>query len=166
MNILFDVLINATQLMAPITPFMSEYLYQNLRNGLREGDPLNKESIHFTGVPEYSEDLLSDEIEATVERMQSAIEVGRLIRSHKVISMKYPLARARLIDADQNILAGYEKLQNYIKDELNCLELVLDHNEDEYIQYTVEPDNKLMGQAFKKSFDKNFKKALTELTND
>ena len=166
LTILFDVLLSATQLMAPITPFISEYLYQNLRNGLREGDPRNMDSIHFTDVPEYSDDLIDEDIEATVERMQSAIEVGRLIRSHEIISMKYPLARVRLVDADQEVLAGYSKLQNYIKDELNCLELILDHNEDAFIQYTVEPDNKLMGQAFKKSFDKNFKKALTELTND
>ena len=80
--------------------------------------------------------------------------------------MKYPLAKVRLVDADQNVLAGYSKLQDYIKDELNCVELELAANEDAYIQYTVEPDNKLLGQAFKKSFDKAFKTALSQLTND
>ena len=35
LTILFDVLLSATQLMAPITPFISEYLYQNMRNGLQ-----------------------------------------------------------------------------------------------------------------------------------
>lgn len=119
--------------MAPITPFISEYLYQNLRNGLREDDPLNKASIHFTAVPEYSDELIDEEIEATVERMQSAIEVGRLIRSREIISMKYPLAKARLIDADQKVLDGYAKLQDYIKDELNCLEVELVQSEDSYI---------------------------------
>ena len=96
--------------MAPITPFMSEYLFQNLRNGLREGDPLNHESIHFTDLPTYDEALIDLEIEETVERMQSAIEVGRLIRSHAIISMKYPLAKVRLVDADQSVLDGYMKL--------------------------------------------------------
>lgn len=110
LTILFDVLLSATQLMAPITPFMSEFLYQNLRNGLAEGDPLNKDSIHFTEVPTYSDDLIDEEIEATVERMQSAIEVGRLCRSRAIISMKYPLAKVRLVDSDETILAGYIKL--------------------------------------------------------
>jgi len=166
LTILFDVLMSATQLMAPITPFISEYLYQNLRNGLREGDPLNKESIHFTAIPEYSDELIDEEIEATVERMQTAIEVGRLIRSREVISMKYPLAKARLVDSDQKVLEGYAKLQEYIKDELNCLELELTHDEDPYVQYTVEPDNRLLGQAFKKAFDQSFKQALAKLTNE
>lgn len=144
------MLLSSTQLMAPITPFISEYIYQNLRNGLAEDDPLNKDSIHFTDVPGYSEELIDEDIEMTVGRMQSAIEVGRLIRAQQVISMKYPLAKVMLVDADENVLAGYEKLKDYIKDELNCLELFTDKNEDAYIVYKVEPDNRAMGQVFKK----------------
>lgn len=117
-------------------------------------------------MPGYSEELIDEEIETTVGRMQSAIEVGRLIRAKEVISMKYPLAKVRLVDADEKVLAGYVKLQDYIKDELNCVELFTDANEDAYIQYTVEPDNRAMGQVFKKQFDKKFKAALAALTND
>ena len=166
LTILFDVLLSATQLMAPIAPFISEYLYQNMRNGLREDDPLNKASIHFTEVPNYSEALIDEEIETTVGRMQTAIEVGRLLRNRAIISMKYPLQKVTLIDSDESVLAGYIKLQQYIKDELNCVEVITDSNEDAYIQYTVEPDNKVMGQVFKKQFDKNFKTALSALTSD
>lgn len=166
LTILFDVLLSATQLMAPITPFMSEFLYQNLRNGLAEGDPLNKDSIHFTEVPTYSDDLIDEEIEATVERMQSAIEVGRLCRSRAIISMKYPLAKVRLVDSDETILAGYIKLQRYIKDELNCVELEIESNEDSFIQYKLEADNRALGAVFKKKFDKKFKAALSSQTND
>jgi len=66
---LFDVLLSSTQLMAPICPFISEYLFQNLRNGLREGDPRNLDSIHFTDIPTYDEALIDMEIEETVEHM-------------------------------------------------------------------------------------------------
>ena len=152
--------------MAPITPFISEYLYQNLRNGLRSDDPNNRDSIHFTEIPNFSEDLIDEEIERVVERMQSAIEVGRLCRSRAIISMKYPLAQVKLIDADESVLAGYTKLQSYIKDELNCLEMVIDSSEDEYVQYTLEADNRALGQAFKKKYDKKFKAALAALTNN
>ena len=166
LTILFDVLMSATQLMSPITPFMSEYLFQNLKNGLREGDPLNVASIHFTSIPTYNEDLIDLDIEQTVERMQTAIEVGRLCRSRAVISMKYPLAKVKLIDSDQSVLASYNKLQSYITDELNCLELECDSNEDEYIQYRVEADNRALGKALGKKFDKAFKAALTNLSSD
>ena len=46
------------------------------------------------------------------------------------------------------------------------MELECDVNEDQVIQYTVEADNRALGQAFKKKFDKNFKTALANLTND
>ena len=59
----------ATQLMAPITPFISEYIYQNLRNGLAEGDTANQASIHFTEIPSFDEALIDEDIMQTVERM-------------------------------------------------------------------------------------------------
>lgn len=81
-----------------------------MRNGLAQDDATNQDSIHFTEIPNYDESLIDEDIMQTVERMQSAIEVGRLIRSREVISMKYPLAKLRLIDSDANVLAGYSKL--------------------------------------------------------
>jgi len=48
LNILFDVLLNTTTLMACITPFVTEHMYQNLRNGISDADAeLNQPSIHF-----------------------------------------------------------------------------------------------------------------------
>ena len=157
---------SATQLLSPITPFLSEYFFQNLRNGLSETDPNNKLSIHFTDMPSYSDDLIDHQIEDTVESMQNAIEVGRLLRSRAIISMKYPLAQVKLINADQNVLDGYAKLESYIKAEINCVDLVLEKNEAEFVQYTVEADNRALGKALGKKFDKAFKAALPKLTND
>ena len=48
LNILFDVLLTTTVLMASITPFLTEHMYQNLRNGIDEKDKdLYAESIHI-----------------------------------------------------------------------------------------------------------------------
>ena len=48
LNILFDVLLNTCILMSCITPFITEHMYQNLRNGISEDDKeLHQESIHF-----------------------------------------------------------------------------------------------------------------------
>lgn len=85
------MLLNATTLMAPITPFLSEYIFQNMRNGLADSSPLNKQSIHFIQMPDFDPALINLEIEATVKQMQNAIETGRLVRDTHKISMKYPL---------------------------------------------------------------------------
>jgi len=86
--------------MAPITPFMSEFLYQNMRNGLPEGSELNQESIHFTSIPDFDEALIDPITEAKVLRMQSAIETGRKLRDKVKLPMKYPLRTVKLIEAD------------------------------------------------------------------
>ena len=47
LNTLFDVLLNTTIMMSCITPFITEYIYQNLKNGISKDSPYHAESIHF-----------------------------------------------------------------------------------------------------------------------
>lgn len=108
LNTLFDVLLNTTTLMAPITPFISEFIYHNMRHGLADDSPLKKDSIHFTDIPNFDPKLINLDIEDTVKLMQNAIETGRLVRDTKQISMKYPLQRVCLINSDKKVLDSYK----------------------------------------------------------
>ena len=67
--------------------------------------------------------------------MRSAIENGRLIRDRKNISLKTPLSTVILVDQDQEALKDFQEVKDYIIEELNCLELKVDHNEDSYVVY-------------------------------
>jgi isoleucyl-tRNA synthetase len=80
--------------------------------------------------------------------------------------MKYPLSRVRLVNSDKKVLENYRQLQKYIKEELNCLEIELSDNEDEFIVYKAEGENRMMGQAFGKKFDKKVKAAIQSLSSD
>lgn len=166
LNILYDVLLSTSTLMCSITPFITEHMYQNLKNGLGEADKdLNQPSIHFLQIPELNEKLLDDAIEQRVARMQSAIENGRLIRDRKNISLKTPLASVTLIDMDPVALKDFAEVESYIKEELNCLELITESNEDAYINYKCEPDNKEIGSVLKKAYDKKMKTAIANLSS-
>ncbi len=66
-----------------------------------------QESIHFLQIPEYNEKLLNDSIEKRFERMQSAIENGRLIREKKNINLKTPLREVVLVDQDPLALKDF-----------------------------------------------------------
>jgi len=152
--------------MAPITPFLCEHIFQNMRNGLADNSPLKVESIHFTDIPNYSEALIDLQTEETVTHMQRAIETGRLIRDRINIPMKYPLAKVVIVDADEKILQGYKTLEKYIKEELNVIEVVLTKDEDTYVVYKATPDNRAMGQAFGKRFDKNMRTQVENLPSE
>ena len=95
--------------------------------------------------------------------MQSAIETGRLIRDRKNISLKTPLSCVTLVDQDPLALQDFKEVQSYIMDELNCLELKTEADEDAYVVYQCEPDNRLIGQALKKAYDKKMKAAIAGL---
>jgi isoleucyl-tRNA synthetase len=123
LNVLFEVILITSTLMAPITPFLPEHMYQNLRNGLEEGSPLREDSIHFLQIPVFKPELIDKDVELKVSRMQSAIENGRLIRERNAISLKTPLSTVILVDEDQQVLKDLTDVQVYIKEELNCLEI-------------------------------------------
>ena len=123
LNTLFDVLLNTTVMMSCITPFLSEYIYQNMKNGISETDTAYfAESIHFLSIPNYEDGLIDEHIEVMVERMQNAIEIGRKIRDQKNKSIKTPLSKVTIVHADKQAGEDLTTLSSYIKDELNCLE--------------------------------------------
>jgi isoleucyl-tRNA synthetase len=70
LNILFDALLSTNLLMASITPFITEEMYQNMRNGIAADNlDLNQESIHFLQIPDVALDLIHEDVELRFKRM-------------------------------------------------------------------------------------------------
>jgi isoleucyl-tRNA synthetase len=65
-----------TCVMAPFTPFLSELMYQNLRHLV--ASPM--ECVHYVMMPEPQLSFIDNEIERSVNNMQTVIELGRVIR--------------------------------------------------------------------------------------
>ena len=66
---------------------------------------------------------------------------------------------------DPVALKDFAEVKFYIKEELNCLELLTESNEDTYIQYKCEPDNKEIGSVLKKAYDKKLKAEIANLSS-
>mmetsp|Transcript_8452 Transcript_8452/g.14177 ORF Transcript_8452/g.14177 Transcript_8452/m.14177 type:complete len:325 (+) Transcript_8452:2712-3686(+) len=97
--------------------------------------------------------------------MISAIENGRLIRERKNISLKTPLSAVTIVDSDPQAVSDFKEVEYYILEELNCLELKIETVEDDFVTYKCEPDNKLIGQALKKAYDKKMKEKIANLSS-
>lgn len=152
--------------MSCITPFLTEHLYQNLRNGIDPSEAdLYQKSVHFLQIPDHDEALLDEKVEKRFARMQSAIENGRLIRDRKNLSLKRPLKCVVLVDNDVEALEDFQQVSSYITEELNCLELKTEQNEDEYVEYKCTPENRVMGSALGKGFNKQLKKDIANLSS-
>jgi isoleucyl-tRNA synthetase len=154
-------------MMSCITPFLTDYIYQNLKNGI---NPAQKEyfaeSIHFLSIPEYKESLLNEKIEVMISRMQSVIEIGRNIRNTKNLSIKTPLSRVIIVQSDKQAIDDLKTLQTYIKEELNCLDFEIKENEEEFVIYNTQPDHKEIGSVLKNLYSKTLKEKLGNLTRD
>ena len=101
-----------------------------------------------------------------VERMQSAIEIGRKIRDQKNKSIKTPLSKVTIVHADKQAGEDLTTLSSYIKDELNCLEFEVQPNEAEYVVYLSQPEHKEIGSVLKNKYTKELKEKLNNLDRE
>lgn len=152
---LFNILINIVKMMAPFAPFLSEYMYQYLKN-LTITD--NADSVHYLMLPQSNKKLINVDIERAVSRMQSVIELGRVLRDRKTIPIKYPLREVIVVHRNQQYIDDVISLKEYILSEMNVREVNTTTDKSKFgITLRAEPDHKILGARLKQDF-----KAVTQ----
>lgn len=146
LNILFLVLLDLNILLSPFVPFLTETIYQNMKNGLEKPE----ESIHFLFIPKPDESLINEDIEKVMDDMISVIELGRYIREIKKVVMKKPVAKIQVINASEKFVENCKLMENYIIEELNTNEIEYLTNEAEFIKVSINPNHEVI---FAKSKD-------------
>ncbi|OEH78111.1 putative isoleucine-tRNA synthetase [Cyclospora cayetanensis] len=128
---LHSVLLTTVVYMAPMTPFLSEYLYQALRKALPSGHPLLADSVHFLLLPLPNDKLRDTKVEQRMTRMQSVIVMGRTLRERKRLSLKTPVLSVRCLVGCEEHRQDLLETEAYIKEELNtcAFEVVVDNSE-------------------------------------
>uniref|UniRef100_A0A0N8ESM8 Isoleucine--tRNA ligase, cytoplasmic n=1 Tax=Heterocephalus glaber TaxID=10181 RepID=A0A0N8ESM8_HETGA len=152
---LFSVLLSLCRLMAPYTPFLTELMYQNLKMLIDPVSVQDKDtlSIHYLMLPRVREELIDKKTENAVSRMQSVIELGRVIRDRKTIAIKYPLKEIVVIHQDPDALNDIRSLEKYILEELNVRKVTLSTDKYKYgIRLRAEPDHMVLGKRLKGAF--------------
>jgi isoleucyl-tRNA synthetase len=141
---LFDCILNICKLMAPVAPFLSEYIYRRLTGSLADFS----ESVHLNEFSIAAIDRIDKVIESQMDIARKAVELGRSARKDSKIKVRQPLSRLvalGLIDADQEML---RKMEGIVLDELNAKRLDFDSNEETYFSLKAEPDFKSIGPKF------------------
>ncbi|KAL5013777.1 hypothetical protein ScPMuIL_008047 [Solemya velum] len=164
---LFSVLFSMTKVMAPLIPFLTEHMYQNLKHLVDPDSTKGQDtrSVHFLMIPQPVDSLIDVKIETAVSRMQSVIEVGRVIRDRKTLPLKYPLAEVVAIHRDMSVLEDIKSLEKYILEELNVRQLTTTQDKQKYgAHLCAEPDHKILGQKLKGDLPPVMR-AIKELTD-
>ena len=119
LNTLYHCLKNLTLLLAPMVPFISEHVWQDL---VKVAEPVQSESVHLANFPVSNSKLIDENLSNSVALSRRLVELGRSARAESKVKIRQPLARA-LIAA-----TGWEKMPSEIQadiaDELNILKIV------------------------------------------
>jgi isoleucyl-tRNA synthetase len=98
-----------TRLMAPVTPFVTERVWQDV---VRPVDPGAAESVHLASWPTVDESLLDADLDVQMELARRVVELGRAARAEAKVRTRQPLARA-LVGS-----AGWTRLPEALRDEV------------------------------------------------
>jgi isoleucyl-tRNA synthetase len=157
---LYTTLESLARLMAPFTPFLSEYIYQDLKKfgGLAE------ESVHLCSYPESQAGLINSTLETAVERMAQVVMLGRQKRIQEGVKVKTPLKTLNVIHQDADLLKEIKKLEEYIKIELNIKNVGYMTNEADFVTLSAKPNLPVLGKKLGKEMGA-FKPLIEKLSS-
>jgi isoleucyl-tRNA synthetase len=121
---LYQCLLTTAQLMSPIAPFVSEWLYKNLTDNIREKakthiTPLRHESIHLTDLVKAEHDLIDTDLEKSMDYAQRICSLTHALRKNSKIKVRTPLNRILLPVLDEQFAERIRSVEEIIKAEVN-----------------------------------------------
>jgi len=145
---LYQVLTTLCRLLAPLVPFVTEAMYQNL---VRSVDPDAVASVHQTDWPQADLDAVDEELLARMALARQVVALGHSARNSQNIELRQPLARA-LVHRQEGVEDLDEELVELVWDELNVKGVAFVEDVTELVTYRLLPDNKVLGPRFGKRF--------------
>ena len=140
---LYTALVTISKAAAPMIPFMTEEIYQNL---VRSVDKDAKESIHLCDFPAVDEKLIDKELEDNMEAVLKIVTIGRAVRNGANIKNRQPIGRMIVKTA----VKPDEFYTAIIREELNVKSVEYLDDVSEYTSYTFKPQLKTVGPKYGK----------------
>ncbi len=145
---LYEVLVTLSRVLAPIVPFLTEEIHQNL---VRNADPQAPESVHHCDYPAYDEshhdEALAREMDATLKIVSLALSA----RETRSLRVRQPLAELIVVPADDAHRRAIDRFADHITDELNVKALTLGGDAAKFLSVEVKPNFKKLGPKYGKA---------------
>ena len=152
---LYTCLVTICKAAAPMIPFMTEEIYQNL---VRSVDANAPESIHLCDYPVVNEQWIDTELEANMDELLKIVVMGRACRNTANIKNRQPIGQM-YVKAEKDLPEFYLDI---IADELNVKKVSFTSDVEAFTTYTFKPQLRTVGPKYGK-FLKGIQQALAEL---
>lgn len=140
---LYTALVTVSKAAAPMIPFMTEDIYQNMVRSVDQDAP---ESIHLCDFPQLQAGWIDRALEESMKDVLAAVVMGRACRNDAAIKNRQPIGKM-YIKADFSLDDFYVDI---IKDELNVKEVVFTDDVREFTSYTFKPQLRTVGPKYGK----------------
>jgi isoleucyl-tRNA synthetase len=132
-NTTYEILVEFAQMFAPFAPFLSEEIYRNLTGEL---------SVHLSYYPVANQELIDTELEETMDLVRDLVTLGRASRESARIKVRQPIGKV-LVDGKYEDKISH--LVPLIKEELNVKKVVFTNDLNQYMNFQLKPNFKLVG---------------------
>ena len=136
---LHECLVTVAELVAPLTPFIADEIYENLDG--------SEPSVHLCDFPEPGE--RDEQLEWDMRVVRDAVELGRAARAHAKLKVRQPLREAVVVAADRE-RAAIEGLDSLLTEELNVKSVRYVSEADELGRFELKPNYRALGPRFGK----------------
>ena len=141
---LYTALVEISKAAAPMIPFMTEEIYQNLVRSIDKTAPL---SIHLCDFPKVDESHINKELEDNMEKVLEIVVLGRAGRNEANIKNRQPIGNMYVNFATgKNVLP--EMYMDIIKEELNVKNITMLDDVSKFSGYTFKPQLRTLGKRF------------------
>ena len=152
---LYTALITLSKIAAPMIPFMTEEIYQNLVRSVDKNAP---ESIHLTDFPAVNEEFIDKDLEVSMDEVLDIVVLGRAARNSANIKNRQPIGNM-YVKAETVLDPFYVEI---IEDELNVKAVEFKDDVEEFVSYSFKPQLKTVGPKYGKLLGK-IREALASL---
>jgi len=135
-------LVETLKLLAPIAPFITEQMWQNLKGDFGLGD-----SVHLTLWPKVNVKEIDVKLEAQMGVASAVMQSILAAREKAKISVRWPIKVVQVVSHDDAVLVALEELEDIIKTQTNCKE-VHGHKEFVEVKLSVKPNQGMLGKTF------------------
>ena len=152
---LYTALVTVAKAAAPMIPFMTEDIYQNLVRSIDANAP---ESIHLCDYPKVNEAWIDKDLEANMEELLEIVVLGRACRNTANIKNRQPIG-TMYVKAEKAMDKFYTDI---IADELNVKEVKFADDVESFISYSFKPQLRTVGPKYGKLLN-GIRTALSEI---
>ena len=142
---LYIALKGVLKVLAPVIPFVSEAMYQNLVRGLESDAP---ESIHLCSFPEVEPSAIDEEVIRDIDAVIKLVEMGRHARNKVNLKIRQPLSKLQYAVSDDALAKAFDQNAGEIMDELNVKKIERVSSPEKIMKFSLKPNFKSLGDKY------------------